>query len=174
MLPTPLHPAIVHFPIVLVFLLPIFALGALWAIRRGARPRRAWALAVAVAAALASSAFVALKTGEAQEERVEDVVAESAIHQHEEAAEAFLVLSGVVLLVTAAGLFGGVTGRSARLVATAGALGLIIAGFRVGDSGGKLVYEYGAASAYVQPSPRSADLSMQMPRSAADHDDDEE
>lgn len=174
MLPNPLHPAIVHFPIVLVFLLPIFALGALWAIRRGARPARAWAVPAAVAAALALSAWVAVQTGQAQEERVEEVVAEGAIHEHEEAAESFLVLSGVLLLVSAVGLVGGVTGRSARLVATAGALGLIVAGFRVGDSGGQLVYEHGAASAYVQTSPQTEDLSMRIPRPAEKHDDDEE
>jgi len=44
MLPNPLHPAVVHFPIVLALLLPIFAIGALWTIRRGARPRRAWGI----------------------------------------------------------------------------------------------------------------------------------
>ena len=59
MLPNPLHPAIVHFPVVLAFLLPIFALGALWAIRRGARPRRAWAIPLAASLALAASAWVA-------------------------------------------------------------------------------------------------------------------
>ena len=39
MLPDPLHPAVVHFPIVLTFLLPLAALGALWRARRspGAR-----------------------------------------------------------------------------------------------------------------------------------------
>jgi hypothetical protein len=35
MLPDPLHPIVVHFPVVLVVLLPVFALGALLVIRRG-------------------------------------------------------------------------------------------------------------------------------------------
>ena len=34
MLPNPLHPAVVHFPIVLMFLLPISAGVALWALFR--------------------------------------------------------------------------------------------------------------------------------------------
>ena len=38
MLPDPLHPAVVHFPIVLVFLVPIAAVLAVWVIRRGAFP----------------------------------------------------------------------------------------------------------------------------------------
>src|SRR5512146_2865702 len=67
MLPNPLHPAIVHFPIVLAFLLPIFSFGALWAIRRGARFRRAWGIPLALSAALALSSWVAVETGEGQE-----------------------------------------------------------------------------------------------------------
>ena len=39
----PTHPMIVHFPIVLSILLPIFAIGTLWAIRRSKRAR-VWAL----------------------------------------------------------------------------------------------------------------------------------
>ena len=50
MLPDPLHPAVVHFPIVLMVLLPFVAASALWAIRRGARPVRAWAVPVGAAA----------------------------------------------------------------------------------------------------------------------------
>jgi len=33
MLPNPLQPAVVHFPVVLAFLLPLFARGGLWRIR---------------------------------------------------------------------------------------------------------------------------------------------
>src|SRR5690348_6821402 len=58
-LPNPLHPAVVHFPIVLAFMLPLFAIGALVAIRRGARPLRAWSLPLAVGAALTLSSWVA-------------------------------------------------------------------------------------------------------------------
>jgi uncharacterized membrane protein len=150
MLPNPLHPAIVHFPLVLAFLLPLFAGGALWAIRRGARARRAWAIPVAMSAALALSAWVAVETGEAQEERVERVVAEQPFETHEDGAELFLVLSGGLLAITAAGLAGGVVGRAARATATVGTAALIAMAVRVGHSGGELVYRYGAASAYTQ------------------------
>ena len=149
MLPNPLHPAIVHFPVVLAFLLPIFAIGSLWVIRKGATARRAWAIPVALSAALALSAFVAVKTGEAQEDRVEDVVPGHAMDTHEDAAELFQTASGILLLVTVAGLAGGVVGRSARLLATAGAVALVFAAASVGHSGGELVYRHGAASAYA-------------------------
>jgi uncharacterized membrane protein len=149
MLPTPLHPAIVHFPLVLAFLLPIFAGVALWTIRRGTTPRRAWAVPVGVSAALALSAWVAVETGEAQDERVERVVSERPLESHEEAAELFLALSAGLAVVSAAGLVGGAAGRLARVAATVGSLAIVGMSFRVGHSGGELVYRYGAASAYA-------------------------
>ena len=149
MLPDPLHPALVHFPIVLAVLLPLVAVGALYAIRRGAMPSRAWLLPLATAAALSLSAWVAVETGEREEEAVEEVVPESSLHQHEEFAERFLLLSAAILALTAAGLIRGTAGRVARLGAVAGSLGLVALGVQVGHSGGTLVYRDGAASAYV-------------------------
>lgn len=149
MLPHPLHPAVVHFPLVLVFLLPLFAAGALWAIRRGTSLRRAWALPVVVAGALFVSSVVALRTGQAEEDRVESVVPESAVGSHEEAAERFLIFGGVLLLVAAAGLARGNLGTSARLLTTVGSVALVVAAVQVGTAGGALVYEHGAAGAYT-------------------------
>jgi uncharacterized membrane protein len=148
-LPNPLHPAVVHFPIVLAFLLPLFAIGALVAIRKGARPLRAWAIPLTIAAALSLSTWVAVETGETQGERVERVVADQPLDTHEEAAELFLTLSVALLGVATVGLVRGTIGRAARISATAGAVALMIVGARVGHSGGQLVYRYGAASAYV-------------------------
>lgn len=150
MLPDPLHPAVVHFPIVFVILLPVVAVWALLAIRRGARPLRAWAIPVALAAALALSSWVSVETGETQGERVERVVAHAPLESHEDAAELFLTLSGVLLLVAGAGLIRGRVGQVARGVATVGALALVGVGVQVGHSGGQLVYRHGAASAYTQ------------------------
>jgi len=100
----PLHPLVVHFPIVLAVLLPISVVIALLVIRKGATPRRVWSVPVAIAAALTLSAWVATQTGESQEDRVERVVARGALHGHEEAAERFLVLSGVLALVVRQGM----------------------------------------------------------------------
>ncbi len=170
MLPDPLHPAIVHFPIVFMILRPIAAAVALWAIRRGSQFRLAWAVPTAFAAALTLSAWVAVETGEGQEERVEDVVAERAIHPHEEAAERFLVLSGFLLAVSGAGLLGGPIGRMARLATIVGAVGVAGAGAQVGHTGGKLVYQYGAASAYTQSGPNGE---RPIAREVSRHDNDD-
>lgn len=145
----PLHPAIVHFPIVLTVLFPLVAIAALIAIWRGARPYRAWAIPVALGGMLLGSAYAAVRTGEAQEEAVEDVVAEQVLHAHEDAGEQFLVATALVVGVAALGLIRYRAARLARLLATAGGAVLLIMGLRLGHSGGELVYRHGAASAYV-------------------------
>jgi uncharacterized membrane protein len=173
MLPEPLHPAVVHFPIVLMILLPLFALGALWAIRRGSRPRMAWALPLAVSAALAASALAAVRTGEAQEEKVEDVVGERALHEHEEAAERFQILAGVLLLVAATGLAGGRVGTAGRWLTVAGSVGVALAGVQVGSSGGELVYEHGAGSAYGGVVAPTKTVAIPAPPGGGAHDEGE-
>jgi hypothetical protein len=150
-LPSPLHPAVVHLPIALALLAPAFALGALWAIRRGARPSRAWSLATAVLALLTLSGWAAVESGEQAGEQVESVVPAAPVETHEEAAERFLAISVGVLGVAALGLARGRAGQVGRLLGTAGALVLLVAGWSVGHSGGQLVYRYGAASAYASP-----------------------
>lgn len=149
MLPNPLHPAIVHFPVVLAFLVPLFVAGAVWAIRRGANARRAWLLPLVVSAALALSAYASVQTGEGDSERVERVVSERAVDSHEEMAEAFLTGSAGLVALALLGLLGGIPGRVARAVTGVGAIVLIGVVVRVGHSGGELVYRYGAAAAYT-------------------------
>lgn len=172
MLPDPLHPAVVHFPVVLAFLLPIFAVGALWTIRRGARPLRAWSLPLAIAASLTLSAWVAVQTGDAQEERVERVVADAPLDTHEKAAEAFIAGSAALLLLMVAGLAPGLIGRGARVLATVGAVVLVAGAAWVGHSGGQLVYRYGAASAYTDASGRRDTSAGNALRSSSTADDD--
>lgn len=140
MLPSPLHPAIVHFPIVFTILLPFVALGALWAIRRGARPARAWAVPLLAAAAVSLSAWLAVQTGEADEERAEEIAGEQVLHTHEEAAERFLLLSGGMVVLMAAGFLRGSPGKIGRAVASTAALALVMAGYQVGHSGGRVVF----------------------------------
>ncbi len=148
-LPTPLHPLLVHLPIALTVLVPLFALGALVAIRRGASMRYSWGIAVALLALTLGSGLVAKETGEDEEDTVEKIVAESAIHTHEEAAERFILVTGIVLAIAAVGFVPGRVGSGARLVATAGTLAVLGFGYNVGHTGGQLVYREGAASAYV-------------------------
>ncbi len=149
-MPDPLHPAVVHFPIVLAFLAPLVILAAMWIRWRGHATRTWWPV-VLVLGALAASSLVAVKTGAREEERVEEVVPHDQIEQHEEQAELFF---WVVLAVFAAAMgVPLVRGPNARRYVEAGVLAatLAIAAWTVaiGHSGGMLVYESGAASAYT-------------------------
>lgn len=149
MIPFPLHPAAVHFPIAIAMLLPIASLSAAIAIRRGAGVRATWLPVLALSALLSLSAWVAVQTGEREEGAVEDVVAEALIHEHEERAELFSFASAVVLGLVVAALAAGSRGNLLRGVATLATLALWVPAYRVGHSGGELVYTHGAASVYV-------------------------
>jgi len=170
MLPDPLHPAIVHFPVVLAMLAPLVAVASLWAIRRGMAPARAWGATSGMLAALALSAWVATATGEREEERVERVVGESALHGHEEGAEVFLYVAAGVLVLGLVGLARGRVGTAGRALATLGTVGLVGIGVNVGHSGGQLVYRHGAAAAYVTPAGGSPSRQPSEER-GKDHDD---
>ena len=150
MIPEPLHPAIVHFPIVFTVLLPLVAVFAWWwDRRRRARASGLWWLVVATAAALTLTSWLAVQTGEREEERVEHVVPERALEAHEEAGELFLGFTGATFLLALLGVVRGPVGGLARaglIVAASVVLGL---GYQVGHSGGELVYRHDAAAAYI-------------------------
>lgn len=145
------HPKLVHVPMALGVLMPLVAGGLLLAWWRGWLPRRGWFIAIALQAILVASGVLALRSGEAEEERVESIVPERFIEAHEEAAEAFVWASGGVLAVML--LAGALGSRRAGLpTATAATLGTLLVlglGYRTGQAGGSLVYQHGAAQAYT-------------------------
>ena len=149
------HPKLVHVPMALGVLMPLIAGGLLLAWWRNWLPRRGWFLAIGLQAVLLGSGILALRSGEAEGDRVEQVVAETYIEQHEEAAELFVWASGVVLamMLFAASLG---TRRSALPVAAAATLATFLVlglGYRTGRAGGGLVYQHGAAAAYTGDAP---------------------
>lgn len=170
-MPDPVHPVVVHFPIVFAVLLPMVVAGALVAVRRGVSVRSAWSVAMAMVVALGLSAWVSVRTGEAQEDRVEDFVPGEALHGHEEAAEILLASVGVLLVVAAVGFAGGRVGAGGRMLTAVGALVVFGLAARVGYSGGELVYVHGAAEAYVQPGAPEAEPRLEgSDPSERDHD----
>lgn len=172
LLPTPLHPAIVHLPVALMMLVPFFAVGAMIVIARGGRAVRAWGVTTALLAALSVSAFVSKETGEDEEEKVESVVPDQALETHEDAADTFFILSLGVLGVAGVGLLSGAVGNVARYAASVGTLGLVVAGYNVGHSGGELVYRYNAGSAYTNTATTPAVGTAASGTSRDDDDDD--
>jgi len=110
---------------------------------------RTWAVTLAMFGALTVSGWASMQTGEREEDHVESVVPRAAFHAHEEAAELFVWVSAGVFGIAAIGLLSTGVGSAARGVATIGSVVLLVAGYRVGHSGGVLVYTHGAGSAYA-------------------------
>ncbi len=150
----PLHPLVVHLPIALGVLMPLVSLGLLAAWWRQWLPKRAWTVVVALQALLVASGVVALRTGEADEERVEHVAGERNIERHEEAAQVFVGGSaGVLALALAAAAIRREKAALGLGLATAlGTVAVLGLGYRTGHAGGQLVYQHGAAAAFTTAS----------------------
>ena len=165
------HPKVVHVPLALGVLMPVIAGGLLLAWWRKWLPPRGWFLAIALQAVLLGSGVLALQTGEAEEERVERIVPERFIEQHEDAAKVFVWASGGVLavMIAAAALGSRPAGLPVATAATLGTLVVLWLGYQTGQAGGSLVYEHGAGQAYSRTAaPTGAETRAGPP----DHDDD--
>lgn len=149
----PLHPALVHLPLGLAVVMPVVAIGFGWALWSGAVRPRAWLAVVGLQVLLVGGGLVALRTGQADEERIEGTVTEAAIETHEEAAEAFLWLAGLGLVVLLPTAFSRrlVVVRAGVVAGVAMTLIVMVAGLRAGHAGGELVYVHGAAAPTVPP-----------------------
>ena len=144
----PLHPIVVHFPIVLGTLLPFLAILLWFGIKKWQLPPKVWALVSAVALVYALSGTAAVYLGEEDEEKVEKIISEKVIEEHEEAAELIPWIAGSLFLVS----LGGFTVRYQKhaqvaliVLSLVGVAPLINAG----HTGGELVYEHGAAIAHL-------------------------
>lgn len=143
-IPDPLHPAVVHFPIVLILIGTAAAIAALvW-------PRAALALNAAILLSLgAAGAIAATWSGEEDEEIAEQAgpQAERIFEEHEEWGERSrnaAILASLMAVAAAVALK-----RAPRISRSAAALSAVIAlaaswcVMEAGHYGGRLVYEYG-------------------------------
>jgi uncharacterized membrane protein len=161
----PLHPAIVHIPIGLAVAMPLVASAVALALFKGWVRKPAWAIVVGLQALVLVGGLVAMETGEDEEEAVERVVDERFIEEHEERAEGFVWAAGITLAFAAAGLVVGPERLAMVAAATSIATLVTLAqGYRVGHSGGELVFKHGAAAAYTDAAPKAVG-------SAPGHDD---
>ncbi|WP_221031151.1 DUF2231 domain-containing protein [Actomonas aquatica] len=177
-IPDPLHPALVHFPIVLLLLGAPVAIAAAFT-RRAHLPF----IAAALLSLGALGSIVAVQSGGEEEEIVEDALPNEAIlHEHEEWAErtnataivAALVALGAVALTRKPTIARGLSITTA-VIALAAAVGV---GF-TGHYGGKLVYQQGAGihprlatATDGNPTAGSADASSRRRHHDDDDDDD--
>lgn len=146
-----LHPLIIHFPIALLFIAPLFvAIGALLTPRRG-RPLLYSALLLMVVGT--ASIFLAVETGEAAGKLADrNPEVNAALEDHEELAEStrlmFTVLTAIFAAIVAAPLFR--RREPGRLASTVLPLAfLVVYGggmvllANTADHGGRLVHQLG-------------------------------
>ena len=151
----PLHPIVVHFPIVLGALLPFLGILLWWAIKKWQLPPKVWALVSVVALVYTLSATGAVLLGEEDEEKVEKVVSEHVIEEHEEAGELIPWVAGTLFLVSLGGLSVRYS-KQAQMALIALSLIAVAPLINAGHTGGELVYEHGAAVAHLSPKHKAA------------------
>lgn len=146
----PLHPAIVHIPIALAMLMPLFIIVIWFSIHKKLLPAKSWGLIVGLQALLFFSSFLALETGEMEEEKVEKIIPESIIEHHEQMAKIFVGFSGGIAFIMLIGTFlPSRFKKTSRITSLILASGNLILCIWLGHSGGELVYRYDAASIYT-------------------------
>jgi hypothetical protein len=145
----PLHPLIVHIPLVLAGLVPIVAGFLAWQTWRGRGSRRQWLVALALQAVVVIGALVAVDTGGDEAGTVHTVVPREAIHAHAQAAHWFedAAIATLVLIGVATALRDR-KAAVAGIVATVVAAGMVAIGVQTGHLGGKIVFQYDAPAAY--------------------------
>lgn len=146
----PLHPAIVHLPLALTFVLPLLVIVFAWAINTGKMDKRLWFVIIGLQVMITASGYISLETGETDEDKVEAIVSKTIIHEHEEAAEVFV---GTTVISLAGGIvvwfLQGALQERGRYLVIALSLLPVFFGFRTGTLGGDIVYKHGGASAHA-------------------------
>jgi uncharacterized membrane protein len=144
---TPLHPLLVHLPLVMALGSPLLLLFFLQRGRRGRAP--AWSWLVAYHALLAFSSLAAMLLGEKDEEIIQAVVAHDLVENHERLGNlltwsAFVALAILLLL--------GHFKRARPLAWLVLPISLALAGLALlaGHTGAELVYVHGAATAFCE------------------------
>lgn len=173
-IPDPLHPAVVHFPIVLILCGALLAVAAVFWHR--------WSLPFVAAGLLvlgAVGASVAVSTGESDEEMAGEAAGapDALLDEHEDWAErtqVAAVIAGVLAVAAAAVLRWPIV---RRFVASAAAVGALVASwcvYETGHRGGRLVYQHGLGVLAAGNVDRAAAGEPATVHRAHDRDDDDD
>ncbi len=175
-----LHPLVIHFPIVLLVIAPLFIVGGLFF---GEKSKWFHSAALVLMVLGSASTFVAVSTGEAAgqlADRSEQV--EPVIERHEELAETtewvFAILTGIYLLLVLVPVLAKRPLANRLAIPIHGAFALLYAGSLIllvntAHQGGMLVHEYGVRAMMPHPgSVASASVSSRGTLEAGHHDDD--
>lgn len=150
MISAPLHPAIVHVPIGISFVLPLFALGATLLLWRRHSHKSVWIMVVVLQAVVLAGGVASTNTGEADRRQTVVLVGSRYLDPHEEHGRNFNVSAAISLALGVASLFPGpgAIANASRVAAVAATAASASLAYAAGRSGGELVYRRGAARAY--------------------------
>ncbi len=168
LIPDPLHPAVVHFPIVLILLGTVAAIvAAFW--RGGHLPRFA-ALLLALGAL---GTWAAVESGESSGSLLESSSPqlEALVDAHQSWASRTLTATIVAAVAAVASVLVGRWPRYARAVAVVAAIASAIAAYAVyetGHRGGALVYRHGAGVEVAANAPAAAGGAVAIPQGSKD------
>jgi uncharacterized membrane protein len=166
----PLHPMIVHFPLVLALLMPLTIIYAVFIADKKNRNSKIWLGILVTAVALSATSFLSMELGEGNEEIVEKVVSEHQIEEHEESAETF-TYSTVASVLLAGLVFFGKFGNIPKFGLILTSFFTLAMAFPTGHSGAELVYKYNAGAAYKNIDKSKTTFGFIL---FADDDDDDE
>jgi uncharacterized membrane protein len=144
----PLHPAVVHIPVGLAMLMPAVFIGLYAFIQKEKLPAASFLIAVLLQTVLVVSAIASLRTGEAEEDRIEEAgipVPHEAIEEHENLAKMMTGAAIATLLLSGASLKESRFSGGLQLGAITLSFAVTGLAITAGHHGGKLVYVYGAA-----------------------------
>jgi uncharacterized membrane protein len=138
---------IVHFPIALAFLIPVFAL--VLVARPAARGCREWSYLVGMSALFLVTSLAAVQFGEIDQEIVESMVSEASLESHEESGEKLPWFAAAMFIGSLAGWL---RNDSKWILRGFALMSVVTLGWTayVGHQGGQLVYREGAAQAHVK------------------------
>ena len=142
MLPDPLHPAVVHFPIVLMIAAPFVTAFVLWKLKGAESHARTWLVVPVLLASVAVSGFVAMQSGEDGEELAEEIVEHDVIERHEDQGKQFFWFALASVVVAAAAFASGQIGSWLRILTLVMTIVGAVLVTRTGHSGGEMVYDH--------------------------------
>lgn len=146
----PLHPSIVHLPLALTFILPAIVLIFAWAIHAGKMSKEMWFVVIGLQILVTSTGYIALETGETDEDKVAAITGKDIIHEHEESAEIFV---GMTVISLAAGIAAWFLKPEfqdkARFALILISLIPVFFAWQTGSLGGEIVYKHGGGSAHA-------------------------
>ncbi len=145
----PFHPLIAQFPMAMAFLLPPLVVVFAYFIRVNKLSTSAWLIIVGLQLATTVTGYMAIDSGVTEEKMVERAVPKVFVSEHEAAANIFIGLTVLGLVLSVAGFF---LRKDLQLYVQVFILGIVISaaymGYRVVQMGHELVYLHGAAKVY--------------------------